>query len=150
MPHAVWLGVMMLATTCGGVAAAEDGVQLFNDNCSACHQKQGQGTPNLAPPLNSPILKAAVKAGEADYPVKVVLNGLAGKITVNGQPLISAMPAQADLSDGQIVAIVAHVLRDLNGIDIAAADLPGPEAVARLRQTPVAHAELRRIRQGLE
>jgi len=64
--------------------------------------------------------------------------------------LISAMPAQADLSDGQIVAIVAHVLRDLNGIDIAAADLPGPEAVARLRQTPVAHAELRRIRQGLE
>ncbi len=150
MPHTVWLGVAMLAVTCGAAAAAEDGVQLFNANCSACHQKHGEGTPNLAPPLNSPILKAAVKAGEADYPVKVVLNGLAGKITINGQPFISAMPARADLSDAQIAAVVAHVLRDLNGIDIKDADLPGPEAVARLRQTPVAHAELRRIRQGLE
>lgn len=149
MARAAWLGAAMLAATCGGALAAEDGAQLFAANCSACHQANGQGTPNLAPPLVSPVLKAAAKAGAADYAAKVVLNGLSGPITIDGQPFISAMPAHLDLGDGEIAAIVAHVLVDLNGIAAEAAGLPGPQTIAALRRTPLGHAELRRIRKGL-
>jgi mono/diheme cytochrome c family protein len=148
MARGAWLGVAMLAVTCGGAAAADDGTQLFINNCSACHRQHGEGTPNLAPPLVSPVLKAAVKAGAADYPAKVVLNGLSGPITINGQPFVSAMPARAELSDAEIAAIVAHVLVDLNGIAAEGAGLPDAAAVAALRQTPVGHAELRGLRKG--
>ena len=150
MPRRVCLGVAMLAAMCGSAAAAEDAAKLFVGHCSACHQKHGQGTPNLAPPLVSPILKASVAKGEADYAAKVVVNGLSGKITINGQPFISAMPARVELSDAQVAAVVTYVLKDLNGIDVKPSDLPDAARIAALRKAPVSHAELRRIRQGLE
>lgn len=135
----------MLAAA-GGVATAADGVQLFIDNCGACHRPGGEGTPNLAPPIVSPVIRASVKAGSADYAAKVVLNGLSGPISVGGVPFISAMPGRPDLTDAEIAAIVAHLLRDLNGVAVDPASLPGPDHVAALRQTPLDHAELRRLR----
>jgi len=150
MPRRIWLGVAMLAAACGSASAAEDAAKVFVDHCSACHQKHGEGTPNLAPPLVSPILKASVARGEADYAAKVVVNGLSGKIDINGRPFISAMPARVELSDAQVAAVVAYVLKDLNGLNVKPSDLPDAARVAQLRKAPVSHAELRRIRQGLE
>jgi len=150
MPSRVWLVVAMLAATCVSANAAGDAAKLFVDHCGACHQKHGEGTPNLAPPLVSLILKASVAKGEADYAAKVVVNGLSGRIMVGGMALISAMPARVELSDAEVAAVVAYVLMDLNGLDLKPSQLPDAARIAQLRQAPVSQADLRRIRQGLE
>ncbi|NNK37439.1 MAG: nitrite reductase, copper-containing, partial [Xanthomonadales bacterium] len=58
----------------------ETGMGLYAAQCSACHQANGQGLAGAFPPL-----------AESDYlapgpgpAIDAVLNGLSGKITVNG------------------------------------------------------------------
>ena len=45
----------------------------------------------------------------ADYPLRVVLAGLDGKITVEGDHLDSVMPPLAVMSDEEIAAVVNYV-----------------------------------------
>ena len=75
------------------------------NQCSACHQATGQGVAGTFPPLahNTDLFLAR------DYPVRVVLAGLSGKITVDGKQLNSVMPPLDVLSDQQIAAVVNYV-----------------------------------------
>ncbi len=90
------------------VAAAPvkiDGAKLFAEQCSGCHQPNGQGVAGNFPPL----------AGNPDlflsrpFPAMVVLHGMEGKITTEGQTITSAMPPFGHLSDAQIAAAVNYV-----------------------------------------
>ena len=130
--------VLLLAA---GSAQAADGEGLFNEYCSACHQKGGIGTPGLAPPLVSDILARAA-ANRPDYVPLVVLNGMSGRIEVAGQMFFSAMPAQPQLPDENIAAIASYVLGSLNGGSV----LIDAAKVAALRNPKVGHAELRNLR----
>lgn len=81
------------------------GKALFDSNCLACHQANGQGVPNAFPPLaQSDYLNADPMRG-----VNAVLRGLSGKITVNGKEFNSVMPAVA-LNDDQIADVVTYVI----------------------------------------
>ena len=93
-------------------AAAVDGSNVFANNCAACHGADGQGQPGYFPELagNSDLF-----LGE-NYPVQVVLHGLSGPITVNGQTYNGAMPALDHLSDDEIAAVV-HYVRNAWGND---------------------------------
>jgi mono/diheme cytochrome c family protein len=138
----------VLATALFGVssgAAAADGASLFSENCIACHQAGGVGTPGLAPPLVSDTLK---KAGSVqhDYVALVVIHGLSGPIKVKGQLYVSAMPPRADLSDDDVAALANYVEAELNGLKgeqfkpLAGAD------IASLRTAAVDHQALRDMR----
>jgi mono/diheme cytochrome c family protein len=86
--------------------AKVDGAMVFKDQCAACHQANAQGVAGQFPPLagNGDLFLSR------DYPVRVVLFGLSGKITVNGKNIDSAMPAFGEvLSDAQIAAVVNYV-----------------------------------------
>lgn len=82
-----------------------DSAELFRDQCSACHQPKGQGVAGQFPPLahNADLFLAR------DFPLRVVLAGLSGKITVNGDHLDGVMPPLDVLSDEQIAAVVNYV-----------------------------------------
>jgi mono/diheme cytochrome c family protein len=82
-----------------------DAAELFRDQCSGCHQPNGEGVPGQFPRLaQNPDLFLA-----RDYPVRVVLFGLSGKITVNGDHLNSEMPPLNVLTDQEIAAVVNFV-----------------------------------------
>ncbi len=82
-----------------------DGAKVFKEQCSACHQPNGQGVAGNFPPL----------AGNPDlflsrtFPAMVVLFGMEGKITTEGKTIASAMPSFGHLSDAEIAAAIGYV-----------------------------------------
>ncbi len=79
---------------------------LYNGTCSVCHQQNGEGLAGVFPPLaNSDFLMA--DTGRA---IEIVLNGLAGPVTVNGSPFNSVMPPMSQLNDDEIANILTFAL----------------------------------------
>jgi nitrite reductase (NO-forming) len=85
----------------------EKGKQVYMGLCFACHQPDGKGLPGVFPPLaGSDFLRA-----DHDRAIRIVLKGLSGPVTVNGQTINSAMPPQeAVLTDAQIADVLTYVL----------------------------------------
>ena len=82
----------------------EAGKRLFATVCAACHQPTGQGLPARFPPLaGSDFLNA-----DKHRAIGVVVNGLQGEITVNGQKFNNSMP-KFPLSDEDIASALTYV-----------------------------------------
>jgi nitrite reductase (NO-forming) len=80
------------------------GKQAYMQTCFACHQAEGQGIPNAFPPLaKSDYLNADVNRA-----IDIVLNGLTGEITVNGETYNSIMTSQS-LSSDEIANVLTYV-----------------------------------------
>ena len=84
----------------------EKGKQVYMGLCFACHQPDGKGLPMAFPPLaGSDFLLA-----DRDRAIRIVLKGLTGPVTVNGQTINSVMPPQeAVLTDAQIADVLTYV-----------------------------------------
>lgn len=79
------------------------GKNVFNRTCMACHQTNGLGIPAAFPPLaKSDYLK------DVDATIGAVVNGLSGKVTVNGKAYDSIMPKQG-LTDEEIANVLTYV-----------------------------------------
>lgn len=93
-----------------GTLTLQDQVQagqaLFAGTCSVCHQGNGVGLPGVFPPLAKSDFLAADKARA----VHIVLNGLSGKVTVNGSEYNSVMPPMNQLNDDEVANILTYVL----------------------------------------
>src|SRR5262245_36355499 len=72
-------------------AVAMDGKALFMTHCSACHQATGLGVPGAFPPLAA----SERVTGSPESLVKIVLLGIAGKLTVKGITYTGQMPPLA-------------------------------------------------------
>ncbi len=72
--------------------------------CQTCHQENGEGLPNLYPPLAG----SEWLTGEPEVPIAIVLHGMQGEITVKGQKFNNVMAPWASLSDAQIAAILTY------------------------------------------
>ena len=92
--------------SCVAAQAQPDGRAIFNDQCIACHQPDAKGVPGNFPPLaGNPDLFLA-----RDFPPRVVLFGMSGKIEVLGQTIDGAMPPLGNvLKDDEIAAVVNYV-----------------------------------------
>jgi len=82
------------------------GQVLFTGTCSVCHQANGQGLPNVFPPL----AKSSLLAAEPTRIVDIMLHGLNGKVTVNGTEYNSVMPPMTQLTDDEVANIATYVL----------------------------------------
>jgi nitrite reductase (NO-forming) len=93
-----------------GTLTVEDqvaaGAQLFTGTCSVCHQANGAGLPGVFPPL----AKSDLIAADPKRPIGILLHGLTGKVTVNGQEYNSVMPPMSQLNDDEIANIITYVL----------------------------------------
>lgn len=124
-------------------ADAADGAAIFAEICSACHQPNGEGAPGIAPSLHSSVWqRLGDKAPQ--YVAMVLLNGLTGKLEVDGEVFTTGMPTQVALDDEHLSAVANHVLKTFN-------NLPGettPAQFAALRATPKKSAEIKAFRAG--
>lgn len=86
------------------------GLQLFRSICASCHGLDGAGIPDLAPPLkDSEYINGSVNRLAA-----ILLHGLSGPVTVNGQryELNNEMPGLSnnpDISDQDIAEVIAYL-----------------------------------------
>ena len=90
-------------------AAAQDGKALYATNCAMCHQNEGQGIPQVFPPLAKSDYLGGLANGKRGELVGIVLNGKTGKLTVNGQEYNGVMTPVAGLNDTQLAALLTHV-----------------------------------------
>jgi len=124
-------------------AAAPTGQQVFQ-RCAVCHQANGQGVPGSFPPLAGSEWATAANAA---LPIRVVLHGLQGAVTVKGQKFNGAMPAYGTMqpmSDSDVAAVLTYVRRSWG--NAASAVTPAQVAEQRsataARTTPWAPADL--------
>ncbi len=104
------------------------GQQLFAGTCSVCHQANGAGLAGVFPPL----AKSDYLVGEPRRAITTVLNGLSGKLSVNGQEYQSVMPPMNQLNDDEVANILTYVYNSWGN--------PGgrilAETVRQIRATP--------------
>ena len=132
-PRAATGSLLFVLLTLNPISArAQDGAAIFNDLCALCHQPNARGVPGQFPPLaRNPDLFLA-----RDFPARVVLFGLSGRITVNGQDIDSAMPPLGDaLTDAEIAAVVNYVRGNFGNEALRPKDMAPLDAglVAKLR-----------------
>jgi nitrite reductase (NO-forming) len=85
---------------------AKAGEALFAGTCSVCHQANGAGLPGVFPPL----AKSDWLAADPKRSIGVLLHGLSGKVTVNGQDYNSVMPPMNQLNDDEVANILTYVV----------------------------------------
>jgi nitrite reductase (NO-forming) len=81
------------------------GEVLFKGTCSVCHQANGEGLPQVFPPL----ARSDFLMQDKRRSIEVVLKGLTGPVTVNGKIFNSVMPPMSNLRDDEIANILTFV-----------------------------------------
>jgi nitrite reductase (NO-forming) len=81
------------------------GQRVYDQNCAACHQPNGEGIPAAFPPL----AQSDFLLEDKQRAINVVLNGRQGEIKVNGKTYVGAMPA-VKLDDGAAANVVNYIL----------------------------------------
>jgi mono/diheme cytochrome c family protein len=134
LPVAIVVGAFVVAPFVDASGATEagpsddtlrEGAEVYSAVCSSCHQPGGAGLPGSFPPLDG-----NPNVDDAAYVEGVIVNGLSGEITVNGEVYDGVMPAQATLSDADVAAVIAYIQSGFAAPSAPAADLPDAGPVA--------------------
>lgn len=96
----------MLATA---ASACADGAQLFENNCSFCHKAGGVGVPGQFPRLAGRVGAIAANPEGKQFLPEVLLNGMSGRIVVDGEAILGIMPSFESLSDQDLASILTYV-----------------------------------------
>jgi mono/diheme cytochrome c family protein len=137
--------LVLAAALLAATPAFADGAAVFDANCAFCHQGGGVGVPGQFPRLAGRAGAIAAKpAGKAFLP-KVVLNGISGRIMVDGEQILGIMPALDTLSDDDIAAVLTYVTGlDHKQVAYTAAEIKAARALPKVSPTDMAaqHAAL--------
>ena len=83
----------------------ERGAVVYESVCQTCHQADGKGLPGAFPPLAG----SGAYYGTPENQAGIIIAGLSGKITVQGQEFDGSMPPQGHLTDYDIAAVASYV-----------------------------------------
>ncbi len=108
------------------------GKQKYDAVCAACHQPTGLGVPHAFPPL----AKADFLNQDKKRAIATVLNGLQGKILVNGSEYNSVMP-KLDLTDEDVANVLTYVYNSWGN----SGHIVTPDEVKAVRALKVAPAK---------
>ena len=92
-------------STAANTMAGHPGRKVYNSICLACHMPNGTGVPGMHPP----IAKSEIVNGDPEKLIKIVLDGLKGKMEVQGNVYDNVMPPQAHLTNQQIADVLTFV-----------------------------------------
>jgi len=118
----------------GGAAGAANGAEVFT-RCAVCHQSTGLGMPGAYPPLAG----SEWLLNNPEVPIRIVLRGAQGSITVKGSSFNSAMTPFGDqLSDAEIAAVLSYERSSWgnNASPITAAQVATVRAATKSQTTP--------------
>jgi glucose/arabinose dehydrogenase/cytochrome c5 len=92
-------------------SSVERGADAYVVSCSACHQANGTGIPGIFPPLaNSDYLMA-----DRERSIRIALQGMSGKLVVNGVEYQGVMPPPPGAEDDARVADILTFVRSAWG-----------------------------------
>jgi mono/diheme cytochrome c family protein len=116
-------------------ATAPAGEALYTQRCSSCHQANGEGLAGVYPPLSGSEYATAANVG---VPIRVLIHGIQGPITVKGAQFNSLMPAYGlgiVMSDAEVASVLTYVRSSWgnSASAVTAAD------VARVREESKGH-----------
>lgn len=121
------------------------GADIYANTCVACHGIDGQGVAGVFPPLvGSERLNR-----DPGIPIRIVLGGLIGPITVGGKEYNSAMPQVPGLTNQDIASVLTFV-RQSFGNDappVSEAEVQAVRRAVRGRQEPWTAEELDKLAQ---
>jgi mono/diheme cytochrome c family protein len=81
------------------------GAAVYARTCIACHQPTGKGLPPVFPSIaGTPIV-----TGNPELPIKFILHGLMGPVTVDGITFNSMMPPVPGVNDQDIADVLTYV-----------------------------------------
>jgi len=133
--RAILVAAMLAATM---DAAAADGAQVFDTSCAFCHQAGGVGVPGQFPRLAGRVGTIASHPEGKAFLSKILLNGMSGRITADGEPVLGIMPAFDTLSDDDIAAVLTY----LSGLDHAPVNFTAREVGEARAQPKVSPTEI--------
>lgn len=81
------------------------GKVLYFQFCMACHMQNGEGVPNLYPPL----IQTEYMLGDKKRLIKTVIYGMEGPVVVKGAKYNSIMAKMDYLQDKQIADVLTYV-----------------------------------------
>lgn len=101
--------------------ANHPGKKVYDSFCLACHMADGSGVPGMHPPL----IQTEWVTGDKERLIDITLNGMSGKIEVNGETYNSIMPPHSHLSDKQIADVLTYVRQSFgnNASEITVAEV---------------------------
>ncbi len=85
-------------------SSIERGKLAFEKSCLACHQADGSGVPNLAPPL----IKTSFVLGDKTRLITIIIKGLKD-VEIDGERYDNPMPAFDFLTDLEIADVLTYV-----------------------------------------
>ena len=86
-------------------ASIARGKVVYTKNCLSCHFVDGGGVPNMNPPL----IKTSYVLGDKTKLIKVVLNGFAQNVEIDGETYSNNMAPHNFLSDQEIADVLTYV-----------------------------------------
>jgi len=86
-------------------ASIARGKVVYTKNCLSCHFADGGGVPNMNPPL----VKTSYVLGDKTKLIKVVLNGFAQNVEIDGETYSNNMAPHNFLSDQEIADVLTYV-----------------------------------------
>jgi mono/diheme cytochrome c family protein len=89
--------------------AASSGEQVYAQICVTCHQANGEGVAGTFPPLAG---SEFATASNAAVPIRIVLRGIQGPVTVKGAQFNGVMApfgTGVELSNEQVAAVLTYV-----------------------------------------
>jgi len=118
------LAALLLAAMASKANA--DGAAGFEMSCAFCHQAGGVGVPGQFPRLAGRAGEIASKPEGKKFLPQVLLNGMSGRITADGEEILGIMPDFDSMSDDDMAALLTY----LTGLEHA----PVPYSADEIKQ----------------
>lgn len=81
------------------------GKRVYNQYCKACHLDDGRGMRGMHPPL----INNKTVNGNTDKLIDITLNGMTGKIVIDGVEYNGIMPPHQHLTDQQVADVLTYI-----------------------------------------
>lgn len=133
----------MAQTPAAATSVASEGEQLYQ-RCVTCHQANGQGLTGAFPPLAGSEYATAENVA---VPIRVVIHGMQGPVTVKGTQYNGLMPPYGvgiAMSDKEVAAVLTYVRSSWgnNASPITAEQVAAERSAQRAQSGPVTAEEL--------
>ena len=103
---AVLLLILMTESSIAQSSTTPSGETLYMTRCASCHQANGEGIPGVFPPLN----EIDWVTGDKGRLIRIVLDGVMGKLQVGDMVYTGAMPPwKTFLNDQEMASLLTYI-----------------------------------------
>ena len=86
------------------------GQKVYSSNCFMCHQADGEGVAGVFPPLaKSDFVAKRASGTDRNELIGIPINGLTGKVVVNGSEYNGVMPGLSALTEEDVASVLTFI-----------------------------------------